>query len=117
MKTYVMIFIFSLSLICENNALANHLPNHVERAIHTWITENLQYPQQAIKTLDQGTVYVAFEIDQHGYLVNVHIEEGVCAALNEAALNLVLTMPLHELVPDQTNCTGSYVIPIKFEII
>ncbi|MBK7129988.1 MAG: TonB family protein [Crocinitomicaceae bacterium] len=117
MKTKLLIIFFSLSLICENNAKANHLPHHVSRAIHTWISENVQYPQQAINTQDEGTVYVAFEIDQHGALVNVHIEEGVSVALNEAAMKLVLTLPLHELVPGETNCAGSYVIPIKFEII
>lgn len=86
-----------------------------EAAFFKYLQENIKYPQMAKEMNKQGTVYVSFEINRLGFVVNARVVKGVDPLLDKEALRVMKSMP---------NCSPGYMnggpvrvsvtLPIKF---
>lgn len=63
------------------------------QAFHTYISKNMNYPETAISNGIEGTVYLAFVINQEGQVEGPEILRGVGFGLDEEALRLISESP------------------------
>lgn len=62
-------------------------------AMAKFITDNVKYPQIALKNRTVGQVILSFIVEADGTLTNISIEKGVSPALNNEAIRIVKAMP------------------------
>lgn len=58
-----------------------------------FLNENTRYPQQALETDIQGTVYVQFVVDTKGNITDVKVMRGIGGGCDEEAVRVVKMMP------------------------
>ncbi len=58
-----------------------------------FLNENIRYPQQALETDIQGTVYVQFVVDTKGNITDVKVLRGIGGGCNEEAVRVIKMMP------------------------
>ena len=58
-----------------------------------WITQNVRYPQDAIKDGINGKVIVFFVVNKEGKVVNAQIEKSVDVTLDAEAVRVVMSSP------------------------
>ena len=87
-------------------------------AMYKWLSENMVYPQEAIKDGVSGKVVVSFNLDSLGALHNIEIVKKVHPALDAEVVRVFSSMPnwvmpsrlfLYDLVMQTT-----YMFPIRF---
>ncbi len=87
-------------------------------AIENYISNNIEYPQEAIDNNMEGTVSVQFGIDENGKVANVTtLGTKIGYGLEEEAIRVVSKMP--EWTPGQVkgrNVKTKMVIPITYRI-
>ncbi|OCX50379.1 hypothetical protein BEL04_21580 [Mucilaginibacter sp. PPCGB 2223] len=64
-----------------------------EKACGKYIRDNLKYPEAAKQNNVTGKVYISFNIDPNGDLVDAEVTRGADPLLDDAALAIVKTMP------------------------
>lgn len=63
------------------------------KALHKFIEDNMQYPQIAAENCIGGRVYVQFEVDTDGTVLNPKILRDIGGGCGEEALRIVRLMP------------------------
>lgn len=58
-----------------------------------WISENMQYPEEAQKRGEQGRVSINFVVECDGSISNINITKGVSKAIDNEAIRLIKSMP------------------------
>lgn len=58
-----------------------------------FLKENTRYPQQALETDIQGTVYVQFVVDTKGNITDVKVLRGIGGGCDEEAVRVIKMMP------------------------
>lgn len=82
-----------------NEIVTGEKPNRIpafpggQAAMRIFFLEEVKYPEMARKQNIQGTVYIGFDVDERGYIVNAHIVKGVEHDLDQEALRVVNAMP------------------------
>jgi periplasmic protein TonB len=61
--------------------------------LRTWLRDNKEYPQKAIKKRIQGNVIVIIAIDENGKVIDYYIESDTDKLLNKEALRVVSKLP------------------------
>jgi periplasmic protein TonB len=89
-----------------------------DEAMNKFVADNMKYPELALEYGIQGTVYIAFVIEQDGSLTNFKIVKGVGAGCDEEAERVLNIMPKW-IAGKQNNrpVRVSAVIPMKFTLI
>jgi len=64
-----------------------------EKAMYTYIGQNLIYPEQAKKEGIQGRVFVTFVVEKDGSITDVELLRGVSDELDQEALRVIKGMP------------------------
>ena len=87
------------------------------QAMMAFIRENITYPESAREKKLQGRVFVQFVINKNGSISAIKVVKGVCAALNNEAINVIKKMP--NWIPGKNN--GEAVrsiarLPISFKL-
>ena len=62
-------------------------------AMERFLSENIRYPQKALKEGLEGNVVVEFVVEKDGSLTNIRVIRGVAPCLDEEALRVVKMMP------------------------
>ncbi len=86
-----------------------------EQELINYISQNIKYPEEAVKNEVQGIVYVRFVISKSGKVSEIEIHRGVNPDLDNEALRVVKMLP--DWIPGmQANkpVKCSNIIPIKF---
>ena len=88
-----------------------------EIALLRFLAENINYPQSAIDSGIQGTIFIKFIVEVDGRITNVEVIRGIGGGCDEEAIRVVQTMP--KWTPGIYE--GNYVrsrtaIPIRFVI-
>ena len=85
--------------------------------LNKWISENINYPMEALEKNEQGTVYVSFTVGKDGYVGDVKVDKGVSLALNLEAKRVVRKMPkwIPGKVEGKKVCIKCH-LPITFKI-
>jgi len=63
------------------------------QAISAFLSQNLVYPQSALKDKIEGTVYVTFVVEKDGSVSNVKIIQGIHPDCDAEVIRVVKTMP------------------------
>ena len=80
-------------------------------AMIKFIKENIHYPDNAIKSGIQGTVFVQFVISKTGKISNIKILRGIGSDCDEEAIRIVKEMP--DWIPGRQK---GEVVPVMFQI-
>lgn len=83
--------------------------------INKWLSDHIDYPEQAKDANIQGTVFVSFIVEKDGGVSGVKILRGVNSYLDNEALRVITKMP--KWSPGQQNGHSvrvQYNVPIRF---
>lgn len=82
-----------------------------------WLSQNVQYPEEAQKAKMSGTVYTSFVVESDGSLSDFKILKGVSKSLDEEALRVVRSMPKWQpATKDGKPIAARMSVPIRFMI-
>ena len=88
-----------------------------EEGLLKFVTENTKYPEVAKEKKIQGKVYVQFVINRDGNVEDVKLVKGVDPLLDEAAMNIVKSMPQWNPGKQRGQYVKvSFTIPINFQL-
>lgn len=88
-----------------------------DKKLMEWISQNLQYPQNAYDSHIQGRVIVQFLVKEDGSVGNAQIVRSVFPSLDEEALRVVRTLPkFHPAILDEKAVEYWFTIPIVFRL-
>jgi TonB family protein len=88
-----------------------------DQAMFKYISENVKYPDEAIKNETQGKVYIKFAIDKEGNVTQPSVQKGVDPLLDKAALDVISAMP--KFTPGKQGgkpVAVWYTLPINFQL-
>lgn len=88
-----------------------------EKAMYKFIGDNITYPKEAKKAGVAGRVYVKFVVEKDGSITDVEILKGIGSGCDEAALNVIKSMP--NWVPGSQRGKAvrvQYNMPISFKL-
>ena len=101
---------------CED-LRGEELKQCTERAVITKVQTSVKYPAIAKDAMIQGTVFVYYEIDKKGEVVNVEVLRGVHPSLDKAAQTSVENLPNHSPGEQRGKPVRvRYTIPVRFTI-
>ncbi|RXQ87403.1 TonB family protein [Ancylomarina salipaludis] len=82
-----------------------------------YIADNLFYPPQAAKNMISGKLWVRFDIDEKGNLVNVKLLRDLDPSLDKEALRVILSSPKWKpAMKDGKPILLTYSMPIVFNL-
>jgi TonB family protein len=89
-----------------------------EEELRKFITENVQYPEDAKANRKEGKVFVQFIIDNNGDVKDVEVVRGIdCESINNEAIRLVKSMPQWKPGKQRGQYVPvSYVVPVNFKL-
>jgi len=88
-----------------------------QKAMMAWLSQNVQYPEEAQKAKMSGTVYTSFVVESDGSLSDFKILKGVSKSLDEEALRVVRSMPKWQpATKDGKPIAARMSVPIRFMI-
>jgi len=86
-------------------------------AFRSYIARNLKYPEQAMDSKIQGTVYVQFVVEKDGSLSHITILRGVVPLIDQEVVKVVKASPAWTPAKKKGVAVRvSYTIPIVFQI-
>ena len=82
-----------------------------------WVSEQMQYPQDAIDQNIQGRVVLQFTVNKEGQVEDVHVVRGVNEALDNEAVRVVTASPKWEPGTQNGNPVNvRYIFPVVFRL-
>ena len=96
-----------------------HLPEFPggHQALMKFLSENIQYPEEAKESKIQGRVFVQFTINEIGKICNVKVVRSVSPELDQEAIRVVKLMP--DWIPARNrgqNICMPFTMPINFSL-
>lgn len=88
-----------------------------EKAMYTYIGQNVKYPEKAKKEGVQGRVFITFVVEKDGRITEVELLRGVSEELDQEALRVMKGMP--KWTPGEQRGKAvrvQYRMPIKFAL-
>ena len=88
-----------------------------EKALLSWLNDNVKYPEEAVKAGTEGKVIVSFFVEEDGTVTHGEVVQSVAAALDAEALRIVSMMP--KWVPGHSEGKAvrcKMVIPVIFKL-
>lgn len=91
-------------------------PGGIE-ALYNYLAKNIQYPEQAVKAKTSGVVYVSFDIEEDGTIINVAVIRGIGNGCDEEAVRVVKSMPKwNPATKNDKKVASNCVLPIRFQL-
>lgn len=88
-----------------------------EEARLKWLSDNMVYPADAVKSNIEGVVTVSFVVEKDGSITSVKVIKGVHPLLDQEAVRVTESMPKWEPGKMSGKVTRSYMMqPIRFEL-
>ncbi len=98
----------------------NSDPTYVggQEAMTKHISTNLRYPEDAVKSKTQGTVYASITINEEGRVIDVKILRGVSESIDLEATRVIKIMPNWKpaISAEGKPITSRVSLPIKFAL-
>lgn len=90
-----------------------------DEALYHWLSNNVRYPEEAVRYNIQGVVFVKFIVELDGSITSVVVERGGLGfGCEEAAVDAVKRMPAW--VPAKQRNTfvrSTFILPIEFRLV
>ena len=88
-----------------------------QAALFKWLSQNIQYPKEAVDNKIEGTVYVGFIVNTDGSIADVTVKRGIGGGCNQEAMRVVSAMPNWKAGKQGGKAVRvAYTLPIKFKI-
>jgi protein TonB len=89
-----------------------------EEAMFEWLSNNLQYPEEARIAGIQGIVYVRFVVEKNGNIGHAEVAQGnLGGGCEEAAMDAVKRMPAWNPGKQRNRPVASwFVLPVQFQL-
>lgn len=88
-----------------------------QQALMTWLSQNMQYPKEAVEADAQGRVLVGFIVNRDGSIDDVKVVKSVHPALDAEAVRVVKSMPKWKPgKKDGKTVRVSYTLPMTFKL-
>jgi len=88
-----------------------------DKALMTWISKNVKYPEIAQKNGIEGRVYIGFVVNKNGLVDRVKLMRGASPSLDAEALRVVNEMPTWTPGKQRGEAVSvAYTIPINFAL-
>ena len=102
--------------ICKEPDVMAEYPGG-KSALISYISENVEYPEECKKNKVQGKVFVSFIVDKSGKVVNTKVERGVDPLLDKEALRVVNSMGKWKPgTKDDKPVNVQFTLPIQFAL-
>ncbi|RFC55831.1 energy transducer TonB [Brumimicrobium aurantiacum] len=115
-KSIVLLFIITpFFLFSQETEREASFPGG-KQAMFDFLSENIEYPEEAMEMGDHGKVFLEFVVDKDGSITKVAILKSVSEAIDREAIRVIKSMPkwipgMHEGELVRVRCK----IPINFE--
>lgn len=86
------------------------------KALKDFILANLKYPAEALENKIQGSVFVAYEVNDNGNVNNAYIVRGIGSGCDEEALRLVNLLKYTKVKNIGQRVKSSMKISINFNL-
>ena len=91
-------------------------PGGVE-AMMKYVSENVQYPQEAKDNDISGRVFISFVVEKDGSVSNVKVMRGIGGGCDEEAVRVISSMPKWKPgIKDGKPVRVSYMMPLTFKL-
>ena len=88
-----------------------------QKAMMQFLVENIKYPESAKESGTEGTVFIAFVINNKGKVTKAQVKKGVEKSLDKEALRVINAMPKwNPGEKDGKKVNVEMTIPIKFQL-
>jgi TonB family protein len=88
-----------------------------EKALFSFIANNIKYPEVALKKGIQGNVYVSFVVDTMGALTKLEVIRGIGGGCDEEAIRVIKMLPNFSPGKQRGRKVNVYYnIPVKFNL-
>ena len=82
-----------------------------------WISDNIQYPQEAKDKKEEGRVIVQFIVERDGSISNIEVKRSVSPSIDAEAVRLVQTMPKWKPGKQRGQVVRvKYTLPVMFRL-
>ena len=89
-----------------------------DKAMGTFLSKNIKYPNQAKEDGVKGTVYVKFVVEKDGTVDDVVVSKGVHPLLDAEATRVVKAMPKWAAGKQAGQPVATqYTLPVKFQLV
>lgn len=86
------------------------------KAMMQWISQNMQYPKNAVDGNIEGRVIVSFIVEKDGSISNVEVKKSVHELLDKEALRVINAMPKWKPgMQDGQPARARFFVPISFK--
>ena len=86
-------------------------------ALMSWLSQNVKYPEIAVKNGIQGRVIVQFVVEKDGSVTNVHVAHPVDPSLDKEAARVIKAMPKWEPGKQKGSPVRvKYTVPVTFKL-
>lgn len=114
--TAIKVIIVALQVFATNTLFAQPEFKGGQKALNTFITNNLIYPEYSKINCLQGTVTVSFRLNGQGQVSGSGIERGFETDLDIEALRIVRRTSGRWIVPTDHDTTIALLLPINFSL-
>ncbi len=86
-------------------------------ALRQWITDQIKYPEAAKAAGKEGKVFVQFNVNKYGQVVDAKVVKGVSPALDQEALRVIQSLP--DWTPGYQRGEAvkvSFTVPVSFKL-
>ncbi|MEN8224288.1 MAG: M56 family metallopeptidase [Bacteroidota bacterium] len=88
-----------------------------QKALYEYMSENIQYPQQAKEKGISGTVFVSYVIEKDGSVSNIELLRGAEKSLDAEAIRVIKSMPDWKPGKQRGKAVRvQYNLPVKFTL-
>lgn len=88
-----------------------------DEALPVFISNNIKYPDVAVKNGDQGKVIIRFCVTEKGDIDRISVEKGVTKELDEESVRVIKTLPRFEPGMNEGKRVAVwYLVPITFAL-
>lgn len=102
---------------CEELDNASERSQCAQEKLFEFIFQNIKYPTEAKEKAIEGTVFVKFDVDKDGSILNPEVKRGIGGGCDEEVLRFVKTMP--KWIPGTQNgrpVKAQFNLPVKFKL-
>ena len=85
-------------------------------AFQQFIRENLKYPDKAVASRIEGTVYLAYQVDGLGNVLDVLVEKGIGYGCDEEAMRVIRLMKFEKAKNRGFRITATMRTRINFDL-
>ena len=87
------------------------------KAMMEWLSQNIQYPKEAVDGKIEGRVMISFVIEKDGSVSNAKVIRGIDESLDNEALRVVNAMPNWKPgMQDGQPARARFTIPVSFKL-